>query len=233
MSRFRPAQARNPELETPAPACHAGSMTKAYIFDMDGVLCDSEPFIAAAALRMFKETYGIDVNESDFLPFVGAGEDRFIGGVAEQYGVALDPARDKAETYRLYGECVKGRLQAMPGVKAFIETAKAAGIRLVVATSADEVKLHTNLREMGLDETLFDALVNGLDIEHKKPAPDIFLEAARRLGVDPADATVFEDAINGVQAAKAAGARCVGITTSFFAADLLAAGADETRSGFE
>lgn len=225
----------NPELKTrnSRRSLYAVGMNKAYIFDMDGVLCDSEPFIAAAAIRMFKKTYGVDVNESDFLPFVGAGEARFIGGVAEKYGITLDPERDKAETYRLYGECVKGKLQPLPGVKAFIENAKAAGVLLAVATSADEVKLHINLREMDLNPQLFDALVNGLDIEHKKPSPDIFLEAARRLGVDPANATVFEDAINGVQAAKAAGAHCVGITSSFSADELLAAGADETRSGFE
>ena len=208
-------------------------MSKAYIFDMDGVLCDSEPFIAAAAIRMFKETHGVEVEEEDFLPFVGTGEDRYLGGVAEKYGVTLELERDKAETYRLYGECVKGKLQALPGVKTFIENAKAAGILLAVATSADEVKLKTNLHEMGLDENLFDALVNGLEIEHKKPAPDIFLEAAHRLGVDPADATVFEDAVNGVQAAKAAGAHCVGITSSFSADELLSAGADEARNGFE
>lgn len=205
---------------------------KGYIFDMDGVLCDSEPFIAAAAIRMFKEVHGTEVQEKDFLPFVGAGEDRYLGGVAGQYGIELDLEHDKAETYRLYGECVKGRLQALPGVKAFIEKAKSDGLLLAVATSADEVKLRTNLHEMALDESLFDALVNGLEIEHKKPSPDIFIEAARRLGLDPAECIVFEDAVNGVQAAKAAGVRCVGITSSFSAEQLLAAGADETRPGF-
>jgi HAD superfamily hydrolase (TIGR01509 family) len=136
------------------------------------------------------------------------------------------------ETYRLYGECVKGRLQALPGVHDFIKAARSAGIRLAVATSADEVKLKTNLHEIGLNKTLFDALVNGLEIEHKKPAPDIFLEAARRLGIDPAACIVFEDAVNGVQAGKAAGARCVGVTSSFDAAALKKAGADLTIPSF-
>lgn len=207
-------------------------MKRAYIFDMDGVLCDSEPYIAEAAIRMFKTTYGLHVRKEDFLPFVGAGENRYLGGVAEKYGVELNLERDKAETYRLYGECVKGNLQALQGVKEFIERAKAHGFLLAVATSADEVKLKTNLHEIALDAALFDALVNGLEIEHKKPAPDIFLTAARRLGVPPQACTVFEDAINGVQAAKAAGAHCIGVTTSFSAADLLAAGADMTVSGF-
>ena len=208
-------------------------MTKGYIFDMDGVLCDSEEFIAAAAIRMFCDRYQTEVTVEDFEPFVGAGEDRYLGGVAEKYGISLNLESDKAETYRLYGECVKGKLQALPGVKDFIERAKAAGIRTAVATSADDVKMKTNLYEIGLDAKHFDALVNGLEVEHKKPAPDIFLEAAQRLGIDPAECIVFEDAVNGVQAAKAAGARCVGITSSFAADVLLEAGADAILPGFE
>ena len=200
---------------------------------MDGVLCDSEPYICAAAIRMFKERYNTDVQEEDFIPFVGAGENRYIGGVAEQYGIAWNQEADKAETYRLYAECVKGRLQALPGVKRFIDDASEAGIRLAIATSADEVKLKVNLEEMALDHRTFDALVNGLEIQHKKPAPDIFLEAAKRLQLSPSECVVFEDAINGVQAAKAAGAKCIGITSSFTAQELTDAGADAVFSGFE
>lgn len=207
-------------------------MINAYIFDMDGVLCDSEAFIAEAAIRMFDQRYGVQVREEDFIPFVGTGEDRYLGGVAEAYGIQLNMPDDKNETYRLYAECAKGRLQPLPGVKHFIGRAREAGIKLAVATSADEVKLHVNLHEMELDGGLFDALVNGLEIEHKKPAPDIFLEAARRLGLDPDECLVFEDAINGIQAAKAAGARCIGITSSFAAQQLLDAGADATSDGF-
>ena len=208
-------------------------MTKGYIFDMDGVLCDSEAIIAEAAIRMFRERYNTLVKEEDFLPFIGAGEERYLGGVAEKYGIRLTMPDDKNETYRLYAECAKGRLLPLPGVKTFLQKAKAAGIRLAVATSADEYKMKVNLREMQLDESLFDALVNGLDIEHKKPAPDIFIEAARRLDLDPADCIVFEDAINGVQAAIAAGARCIGITSSFPAEELIAAGAAAAYPGFE
>lgn len=208
-------------------------MIKGYIFDMDGVLCDSEAFIAEAAIRMFKERYGVVVQEEDFIPFVGAGEDRYLGGVAGKYGITLTMPDDKNETYRLYTECAQGKLKPLPGVKQFIQQAAEAGIRLAIATSADKFKLHVNLREMGLDQSWFDALVNGLDIEQKKPAPDIFQEAANRLGLDPSECIVFEDAINGVQAAKAAGAHCIGITSSFSEQELLSAGADSTLSGFE
>lgn len=205
---------------------------KAFIFDMDGVLCDSEMFMTEAACRMFATVHGTNVSPEDFEPFVGTGEDRYLGGVAEKYGIKLTMPRDKETAYRLYAECVQGRLHPVPGVVDFIRQAAAKGLKLAVATSADKIKMEVNLREIGLDEAIFHALVTGSDIEHKKPAPDIFLKAAERLGVAPQECIVFEDAINGVQAAKAAGARCVGVATSFSADTLEKAGADETINDF-
>src|SRR4051812_9167568 len=113
----------------------------AVIFDMDGVLCDSEPFICEAAMRMFAETYGVAVAREDFIPFVGAGEDRFIGGVAEQYGVSLTMPRDKQHTYAVYLQIIRGRLKALPGAAEFVADCRGRGLRTAVATSADRVKL--------------------------------------------------------------------------------------------
>ncbi len=207
-------------------------MIKAYIFDMDGVLCDSEEFIAEAACLMFKTVYGTDARPSDFEPFIGTGEDRFIGGVAEKYGITLTMPRDKETTYQLYAQCVKGKLQPVAGVVEFIRYAATKGIKLAVATSADKYKMDVNLDAIGLDADIFDALITGSDIEHKKPAPDIFLKAAEMMGVDPADCVVFEDAVSGAQAARAAGSYCVGLTTSFSDEILKDAGADKTIPDF-
>ena len=101
-------------------------------------------------------------------------------------------------------------------------------MKIAVATSADIIKMNGNLTEIGLPAETFDARVNGLDVEHKKPAPDLFLKAAEQLGLSPARCLVVEDAENGCQAAKAAGAMCLGLTTSFSAEALRAAGADWT-----
>lgn len=196
---------------------------QAMIFDMDGVLCDSEPVICAAATAMFAEK-GVTVQPEDFLPFVGAGENRYIGGVAEKYGVELDLETDKARTYELYLEMVPGRIEPLPGVRELVEGLRADGVKVAVASSADLVKVAANLRAIGLPAANWDAVVNGLDIEHKKPAPDIFLLAAERLGVDPAGCVVVEDAVNGVQAAKAAGMYCIAVLGSFSCREL--AGAD-------
>jgi HAD superfamily hydrolase (TIGR01509 family) len=194
---------------------------------MDGVLVESEPFIAEAATRMFAEK-GVDVRPTDFRPFIGMGEDRFLGGVAEARGVDLNMPRDKDRTYEIYLELIPGRLELLPGVAAFIRRCRSLGLRLAVASSADRVKVEGNLREIGLPPSTFNAVVVGEDISRKKPAPDIFLEASRRLRLEPDACLVIEDAVSGVAAAKTACACCLGLTTSFSAEQLLKAGADWT-----
>jgi len=78
----------------------------------------------------------------------------------------------------------------------------------------------TNLKEVGLSEQLFDATVNGLEIERKKPFPDVFIQAAHKLGLQPEACLVVEDAVHGVMAAKRAGCKCLALTTTFDESDL-------------
>lgn len=189
--------------------------TEAFIFDMDGVLTDSEWFIAEAGRLMFRENHGLEVRHEDFKDFVGMGENRFLGGVAEKYGVAdFDIARDKKRTYEIYVEIVEGKLKPMPGAVEFVRACRAGGLKIAVATSTDYIKMMANLRAVGLAEGVFQALVNGLDVERRKPFPDLFLEAARRLGAAPERCWVAEDSASGVEAAKAAGMRCLGLLTT-------------------
>ena len=189
------------------------------IFDMDGVLVNSEEFIAAAAIAMFAEK-GHQVRREEFRPFIGTGEDRFIGGVAERRGILLDPARDKARTYEIYLQLIHGNLQPLPGAREFVDACRTRGLAIAVASGADAVKVEANLREVGLSPNLFAAIIDGTQIVRKKPAPDIFLEACRRLGLRPANCLVIEDAVAGVAAAKAAGTRCLALMTSFDAKQL-------------
>jgi HAD superfamily hydrolase (TIGR01509 family) len=184
------------------------------IFDMDGVLVLSEPLIAKAAMQMFAEK-GYTVRHEEFRPFIGMGEDRFIGGVAEARRIRLDPARDKARTYAIYLDLIKGHLTPLPGVREFVAEVRRRGLKSAVASSADAIKVEGNLHEIGLPPSTFDVVVDGNDVVRKKPNPDLFLEAARRLELEPAACLVVEDAVAGVAAAKAAGMRCLAVTTSF------------------
>jgi beta-phosphoglucomutase len=186
----------------------------AVIFDMDGVLVDSEPLINAAAMAMFREK-GLIVQPEDFLPFVGMGEERYVGGVAEKYNFPIDPSVAKRRTYEISLDLVPSRLEAFPGVLDFVHACRKAGSLIAVASSADEIKVRANLEKIHLPIEFWDAVVWGEDVKNKKPAPDIFLTAARKLGVDPKDCVVVEDAVNGIQAAHAAGMRCIAIAQTF------------------
>jgi HAD superfamily hydrolase (TIGR01509 family) len=194
-------------------------MLSGIIFDMDGVIVDSEPFICEAAIRMFAEM-GHTVKPDDFLPFVGAGENRYVGGPAEKYGIQINVEKAKNRTYELYAEIVKGRLKTLPGVHQFIEKARSRGLKLAVASAADLVKVRINLTEVGLTDEIFDAVVSGSDVEKKKPDPEIFILAAHKLGLPSEGCLVVEDAVNGVRAAKSAGSKCLALTTTFSADQL-------------
>ena len=134
-------------------------MIKGVLFDMDGVLVDSEPFICKAAIMMFEEL-GIKVMPEDFHPFVGMGENRYIGGVAENHGVNVDIEKVKARTYEIYEKIVKGNLTPLPGAHEFISECRKRGFRLALATSADRVKMEVNLREIGLPPDYFSFYCN-------------------------------------------------------------------------
>ena len=194
-------------------------MIKGVLFDMDGVLVDSEEYIRKASIMMFLEL-GLETKPEDFMEFTGAGEDRFIGGVAEKYGFPINLIESKARTYEIYTRIIKGKLAPLPGVASFLSKCKSRGLKTALATSADRTKMEANLAEMGMSEKNFDAVVNGLDVERKKPSPDIYLLAAKLIGLAPCDCLVVEDAVTGVEAAKSAGAKCLGLTTSFTVDDL-------------
>lgn len=197
------------------------------ILGMDGVLLESQPFIAEAAVRMFAEK-GVKVVAADFRPFIGLGEDRFLGGVADRKKIKLDMPRDKERTYEIYFDLIAGRIEPLPGIPRFLAACGRRNLKMAVASGADRLKVERNLREIGLSASRFDALVCREDFQHKKPSPDIFLVTARRLGLDPKNCLVVDDIVSGVSAAKAAGARCLGLTTSYSADMLRAAGADWT-----
>lgn len=191
----------------------------AVIFDLDGVLVDSEALINGAAVAMFKEQ-GLTVAPEDFLPFVGAGEERYVGGVADLYNFPLDVVLAKQRTYEIYLDLVPSHLRAFPGVHDLLQTCRKAGLRLAVATSTDHVKAVASLQKVGLPLEFWDTVVMGEQVERKKPAPDIFLTTAAKLGLEPADCVVVEDAIHGIQAAKAAGMRCIAVAHTFSAVHL-------------
>jgi HAD superfamily hydrolase (TIGR01509 family) len=189
-------------------------MIRGVLFDMDGVLTDSEPYICKAAIMMFREL-GYEVTPDDFIPFVGMGENRYIGGVADKYGIGVDIDKVKARTYEIFSIIVRNKLAPLPGTREFISKCRNKNLKIALATSADKVKMDVNLKEIGIPPETFDAIITGLEVENKKPFPDIYIKAASSLGLKTQECLVVEDAVSGIKAGKTAGCRCLAVTTSF------------------
>jgi HAD superfamily hydrolase (TIGR01509 family) len=181
---------------------------------MDGVLVDSERFIARAAIMMFAEL-GVSVKPEDFHPFVGTGENSYLGGVAEKYGIKVDLPKVKARTYEIFGEIARKNLFPLPGAGDFVSRCRKKGLKLALVTSADKVKMEINLSEIGLPPETFNTIITGEDVVNKKPFPDIYIKAAERLGLKPEECLVVEDAVSGIRSGKTAGSRCLAVTTSY------------------
>ena len=110
---------------------------------------------------------------------------------------------------------VQDQLSPLPGAHKFISECRRKGLRLSLATSADKVKMEVNLREIGLSQDSFHSIITGLDVENKKPFPDIYIKAAESIGLKPYECLVVEDAVSGLKAGKSAGCRCLAVTSSF------------------
>lgn len=187
------------------------------IFDMDGVLADTEELIARASIDMFRELYQVELTADDFRPFIGTGAVRYVEGPAENLGIALD--LDRALDVRLRnfqalldaGEC-----RACPGAVELIEAAARTGDwKLAIATSSPRPKAMPTLKAACIPVEMFSEIITGDMVTHKKPHPEIYEAAVTALAMPKENCVVIEDAVSGVQSAKAAGLSCIAVTTSF------------------
>ncbi|WP_062205169.1 HAD family hydrolase [Demequina salsinemoris] len=200
----------------------------AVLWDMDGVLIDSEPLLFEAERLVFAD-HGVAITIEDKKPFIGLGGHEVMARMAEAFGVDADPAelgRAKlAHVVRLLG--------SVPGfapTTALVRLLAARGVPMAVASGSSPEMIDTALTAVGLDDAL-PTRVSVLEVDHGKPEPDVFLEAASRLGVAPGRCVVVEDAVPGVLAGKQAGARVLAIPyvtdpwdERFEAADLVVRG---------
>ena len=183
----------------------------AVILDMDGVLVDSEP-LHLEAINQVLATLGEKLSHHEAQAFLGRDDRDLFQELIARFGLAekaseLIAAKERA-LLDLIGEGVVPR----PGVPELIVGLKMRGYLAAVASSSFRPVVDAMLDELGLMRS-FDAVVTGDEVDRGKPAPDIFLEAAERLGVEPAQCLVFEDAPHGVRAAVAAGMTAVAVRT--------------------
>jgi beta-phosphoglucomutase len=187
---------------------------RAVIFDIDGTIVDN--------MHLHAEAFAVFAGRHGLPPLTHEDRARIDGRRNSEIFPILfdrDVPRDEWLAYEhekesLYRELSRGRLAPMKGLRRFVDHLKADGIPVALATSAPRLNVEHTLGELGLAHA-FPIIVRGDEVGRGKPAPDVFIEAARRLGVDAASCLVFEDAPMGIEAAHAAGMQVVALTTSF------------------
>jgi HAD superfamily hydrolase (TIGR01509 family) len=177
------------------------------IFDMDGVLVDSEPVNFTAMDRVLT-AHGLRYSESDDRRFRGRRNADFFAELRQAHphlpgGETLERALTETLVDLVRAGCVP-----RPGVPEVLHRLGERGYRLALASSAVPPVIAATLQALGV-RPLFETTVSGADVPRGKPAPDIFLESARRLRLPPAHCLVIEDSRNGMLAALAAGMACV------------------------
>ena len=184
-------------------------MLKAIIFDMDGVLIDSEPLHAKAAVMALKR-FGISISIDYCYRFIGTTTRHMYETVIETYHpqVSLDELIQADHECKDYLIRTEG-YPAIPYICRLVRDIRAAGLLTAVASSSTMEEIKANTAAIGISDC-FDRLISGTQVPNPKPAPDIFLKAAADLGVLPEETIIIEDSSFGIRAGKAAGAACVG-----------------------
>lgn len=190
------------------PAHNNGS---AILWDMDGVLVDTGRLHYESWALVLRK-YGIELTWPQFIRTFGMNNRSTL-----QILLGRDPHSDELETIAgekedVFRALLPGRVQLLPGVRRWLETFAAWGLPQAVASSAPPANIDALVDTLGI-RAFFTALVSGMDIPGK-PAPDVFLLAARQLGIEPSRALVIEDSVAGVSAAIRAGMRCLAVETT-------------------
>jgi HAD superfamily hydrolase (TIGR01509 family) len=193
-------------------------MTELVIFDCDGVLVDSEPISIRIDVEMFAEV-GMTVSEQEVIErFVGRSPELLTQAVEEQLGHPPPPGWEERGERRLR-QAFEAELEPVAGVREALER---ISLPTCVASSSPPERLRFKLELTGLYERFAGRIFSAIEVANGKPAPDLFLHAARRMGVEPGACVVVEDSRYGVQAARAAGMDVLGYAGGLISADALA-----------
>ncbi|MEV0776558.1 HAD family hydrolase [Streptomyces sp. NPDC050433] len=180
------------------------------VFDLDGTLVDSEPNYYEAGRRLLARHGVPDFSWEHHTRYIGISTRETLEGLRAEYGIAAPVDELLVLKDRLYLELARASTEVFPEMRKFVELLYAQGVPMAVASGSSRTAIETVLGGTGLDP-YFTLFVSAEEVPHGKPEPDVFLEAARRLGADPADCVVLEDAAPGAAAARAAGMRCVAV----------------------
>ena len=180
-----------------------GRTFQAVIFDLDGVLWDGEP-LYHEAFNLILEPYGVHVSDDDYDQIIGLSVEAAWDWVCRRFDLSVPPA----DFLRAYNEAVLRLLERpvkpLPGVRPLIGELRRRAVPIAVASTSLRAWVDATLRGLNL-QGAFDAVVSASEVPNGKPAPDLFLAAAARLGVPPQGCLAVEDTGPGIAGAKAAG----------------------------
>lgn len=185
------------------------TMIEAFIFDMDGVIIDSEPMHFDVDIRVM-EYYGHPITQEKLEDYVGMTNPELWKSIREEFG--MSQTVEEIIEYQLghkIGVLRAAEMEPIEGIRELLAELKKGDIPRAIASSSPPVFIEAVLEKFGLRDE-FQVVVSGEQVPKGKPAPDVYLRAAELLGVNPANCAVLEDARHGVAAAKAAGMHCIG-----------------------
>ncbi|RAK70187.1 HAD family hydrolase [Hymenobacter edaphi] len=185
-------------------------MIRTVIFDMDGVLVDTEPLHHDAFFRHFAEL-GLLISDTEYATFLGSSTTNMYQRLKQEYGLTQEVPELVRRKRELFGVAFEANttLTLLPGALDLVLDLHRAGVPLQLASSASHETINRVFTRFAL-YPYFDNMVSGEDFPQSKPNPAIFLQAAQMAGVVPKHCLVIEDSANGVTAAKAAGMFCIG-----------------------
>jgi HAD superfamily hydrolase (TIGR01509 family) len=188
-------------------------MIDAVVFDLDGVVVDSEQVWDDVREQLAKERGG-RWHEGAQADMMGMSSPEWSAYMHDEIGLAETPEEINDEVVRRMLERYRERLPLIPGAVDAVRRL-APVFRLGVASSSNRPLIETVLEQAGVDD-LFAAVVSSEEVARGKPAPDVYLEAAKRLGVEPGRAAAIEDSSNGIRAAHAAGMRVIALPNAHY-----------------
>lgn len=205
-----------PSTETPyLDDEHGSNAPFAVLFDSDGVIVDTEGISLISFRQATREFIGCDLSEEEIESACGLRDVDIVSRLARAYDVKIDLEAYRQRKTDLYHEqAEKHPVRVFPGVVELLELLRHERIPFALASSGPRAKIEFNLRSARIRK-LFTVIVSGEEVERGKPEPDVFLEAARRIGMEPLRCVVVEDSINGIRAARVGRMASLAVSNTF------------------
>ena len=190
-------------------------MVKAVLFDMDGVLVNTETFYIRALIQVLSQEIGLELTEEEVERYAGLVYVEKLRRIFAERDVRADPSELAEKSRKRFLQIARGNIRLLPGAKELIEQLRSSGVKLGIVSSSQRKMIDMVLNETNLGG-IFDVIIAQEDVKHLKPSSEPYLLASKRLELKSQDCLAIEDSLHGIISAKSAGMKCVAITNPYF-----------------